>query len=107
MNRIFISTIENADPKNARERAVEAYIRFNKRRRAIDSMALTDGFIERYKNEMNIIPNRRDILNMRFIAMLSCDSIYMFRGWENDREARAEQAIAVALGMKIIYEMPK
>lgn len=104
MNRIFISTIENADPAHACERAVEACLILNKKNRAIDSLALKDGFVQRYKFELNAIPNKRDILDVKLKALMTCDAIFMFRGWENDKDARAEQAIAVALNMKLIYE---
>ena len=34
----------------------------------------------------------------------NCNVIYMIKGWEDSKGARAEHAIAVALGYKIIYE---
>lgn len=32
------------------------------------------------------------------------DAIYMLRGWENSKGARAEHAVAVALGIKVVYQ---
>lgn len=32
------------------------------------------------------------------------DAIYMLKGWENSKGARAEHALAVALDLKILYE---
>ena len=37
-------------------------------------------------------------------AICDCDAIYMLIGWENSKGARMEHALAVCLGMDIIYE---
>ena len=62
---------------------------------------LRDNEIDIYnlsKEDMN------QILTEDFILLMSCDSIYMLRGWENSPGARAEHAIATAFKMYIEYE---
>jgi hypothetical protein len=34
-------------------------------------------------------------------ALLTCDGIYMIRGWQNSKGARLERNVAKRLGMKI------
>jgi hypothetical protein len=34
----------------------------------------------------------------------NCTAIFMLKGWENSKGARAEHATALALGLEIIYE---
>ena len=36
--------------------------------------------------------------------LVDCDAIYMLRGWENSKGARAEHAVAVWIGLKIMYQ---
>ena len=36
--------------------------------------------------------------------LIDCDAIYMLRGWENSKGARAEHAVAVWIGLKIMYQ---
>ena len=62
---------------------------------------LRDAEIDIYnlsKEDMN------QILTEDFILLMSCDSIYMLRGWENSPGARAEHAIATAFRMYIEYQ---
>ena len=36
--------------------------------------------------------------------LTDCDAIYMLRGWESSKGARAEHAVAVWIGLEIIYQ---
>ena len=45
------------------------------------------------------------LIAFKLINKLSgCDAIYMLRGWENSKGARAEHAVAVWIGLEIIYQ---
>jgi len=50
-------------------------------------------------------PSLRDMLgaDLAWIAK-EATSIYMLKGWERSNGAKAEHALAVALGLEIIYE---
>lgn len=37
-------------------------------------------------------------------ALLTCDAIYLLKNWGDSKGARIERAIALELGIKIIYE---
>lgn len=37
-------------------------------------------------------------------ALLSCDAIYLLKNWGDSRGARIERAIALELGIEIVYE---
>jgi hypothetical protein len=36
--------------------------------------------------------------------LIDSDAIYMLRGWEQSKGARAEHAVAVWIGLEIIYQ---
>ena len=36
--------------------------------------------------------------------LIDCDAIYMLRGWENSKGARAEHAVAAWIGLEIKYQ---
>lgn len=36
--------------------------------------------------------------------LCDCDAIYMLRGWEQSKGARAEHTVAVWIGLEIIYQ---
>ena len=36
--------------------------------------------------------------------LVDCDAIYMLRGWESSKGARAEHAVAVWIGLEIMYQ---
>ena len=36
--------------------------------------------------------------------MLTCDTIYMLKGWENSNGARLEKMVAQSLSMRVMYE---
>ena len=36
--------------------------------------------------------------------LIICDAIYMLRGWEQSKGARAEHAVAVWIGLDIMYQ---
>lgn len=38
-------------------------------------------------------------------ALLKCDAIYLLKNWGDSRGARIERAIALELGLKIMYEI--
>lgn len=44
---------------------------------------------------------RRDIP-----ALLTCDTIYLLKGWAKSKGARLEHTIALSLAMTVIYEEP-
>lgn len=46
----------------------------------------------------------RKIARFDFNELMSCDTIYMLRGWERSIGARAEHAYAVFAEMRILYE---
>lgn len=45
----------------------------------------------------------RDAVKRDVEAILKCDAIYMLPGWENSAGATAERAIALWLGLEVIY----
>lgn len=53
--------------------------------------------------DYSLIPMKK-YLQEDFAALFECDSIIMLKGWENSKGARAEHALAVALGLEISYE---
>lgn len=46
----------------------------------------------------------RDMVRRDFEAIMSVDGLYMLQGWEKSTGARAEHAVAVWLGLRIIYQ---
>tara|TARA_R110000737_G_scaffold276905_1_gene283703 strand:+ start:110 stop:490 length:381 start_codon:yes stop_codon:yes gene_type:complete len=49
----------------------------------------------------------RNALKRDMIAICEqCTAIYMMSGWENSSGAKAEQALAKALGLRVFYEAP-
>jgi hypothetical protein len=44
------------------------------------------------------------IIERDIAAVISCNSIYMLRGWERSNGATAEHAVAVWAGLNIYYE---
>lgn len=46
----------------------------------------------------------RSLIKNDVLFLLECSEIYMLKGWEKSLGARAEHAVAVAMGMKIHYE---
>ena len=47
-----------------------------------------------------------DAIDRDVEAIKSCDAIYMLKGWENSKGAKAEKAMAEWLGLEIKYEQP-
>jgi len=45
-----------------------------------------------------------DCIKMDIREILSCDAIYMMKGWKTSNGANLEIHIAATLGLKIIYE---
>ena len=49
----------------------------------------------------------RDALKRDMVAICNdCTAIYMMAGWESSKGAKAEYALAKALGLDIYYEAP-
>ena len=46
----------------------------------------------------------RTIAKVLLEALTRCTHIYMLRGWEQSKGARAEHAVAVWVGLEIIYQ---
>ena len=46
-----------------------------------------------------------DMIRDDVAELITCDAIYMLLGWEKSVGARAEHAIAVWLGIRIMYEL--
>ena len=46
----------------------------------------------------------REALKRDVGLVFSCDCIYMLSGWERSEGARMEHALAVALGMVVLYQ---
>jgi Domain of unknown function (DUF4406) len=46
----------------------------------------------------------KDIMNILSQVLQSCQQIYMLRGWERSKGARAEHALAEHFGVYILYE---
>lgn len=38
------------------------------------------------------------------LVLLTCDAIYLLRGWERSKGASVEHAVAMACGMKVLYQ---
>lgn len=49
-------------------------------------------------------PKMEALIRTDLDAILTCDWMMMLRGWEKSTGARAEHALAVWRGMKIIYQ---
>ena len=58
-----------------------------------------DGTAERYDPS-----ELRRVFRADIDAVFGADAIYMLRGWEASRGARAEHAVAVWLGKELLYE---
>ena len=52
-------------------------------------------------------PKWEDYMEHCIGHLLSCDKIYMLRGWWKSKGARLERKIAKTLGMKVIYQRKK
>mgnify|MGYP003629619005 CR=1 FL=1 len=50
------------------------------------------------------VPNLKEIARRDVDAIFQCEMIYMLRGWENSKGARAEHALANWIGLEIIYQ---
>jgi len=76
---------------------------FNPARHDVDEYNLdTRGM----KGDMHEIPqfNLRNALVWDTQRICESDAIFMLNGWEHSTGARAEHALALALGLKILYE---
>jgi len=45
-----------------------------------------------------------EFMRVDLIALLSCDVIYMLKGWENSSGARCEHLVAAMCGLEIRYQ---
>ena len=46
----------------------------------------------------------KTIAHTLLLDLVNCDAIYMLRGWEQSKGARAEHAVAVWIGLEIMYQ---
>jgi len=51
-----------------------------------------------------VVPNITEIARRDIDAVFQCDVIYMLRGWEHSKGARAEHALAIWIGLEIKYQ---
>ena len=58
---------------------------------------------EKYKEEGKT-PKWENYMRGDIELLLSCDGIYMLKGWEESKGAKLEYEIATALKMKVLYE---
>ena len=58
------------------------------------------------KGDLSELPDfdHRATMKECMIAITECTHIYMLKGWEHSTGARAEHALAVCLGLEVIYE---
>lgn len=49
----------------------------------------------------------RDAVIRDVSAIVNCDAMYMLRGWESSRGARAERALAEWIGLEVLEERPE
>ena len=45
-----------------------------------------------------------EIASVLISNLVNCDAVYMLRGWEQSKGAMAEHAVAVWIGLEIIYQ---
>lgn len=45
-----------------------------------------------------------EIASVLLADLVDCDAIYMLRGWRESKGARAEHAVAVWIGLEIMYQ---
>ncbi len=48
----------------------------------------------------------QDAIDRDLAALKTCDGIYMLRGWELSRGARAEKALAEWMGLQVAFQVP-
>ena len=46
----------------------------------------------------------KDVIRRDVEAVIGCDAVYMLNGWETSKGARAERAIALWLGLVVMYQ---
>ena len=46
----------------------------------------------------------KDVIRRDVEAVIGCDAVYMLNGWETSKGARAERAIALWLGLIVMYQ---
>lgn len=49
-------------------------------------------------------PTWENCMREALAMLLKCDAIYMLKGWRDSKGARIELALALELGMRVIYE---
>lgn len=67
---------------------------------------LDEGYVELVDGEYKTTQffNLQQVLLWDLLQVATSDAIYLLNGWENSKGARAEHALAVALGKEIIFE---
>jgi hypothetical protein len=84
-----------------------AAARINRQDTAVNPAAIVralgyDGDDEMYGRDRDFF--YKDIIHIMSTALQSCQQIYMLRGWERSKGARAEHALAEHFGLYILYE---
>lgn len=64
-----------------------------------------DGVVWGFRGEDELAPgmSHRSVLPIDLAILLTCDAIYLLPGWGASKGARAERALADALGLKVLY----
>ncbi len=88
--RAFASRFEVINPANL------------DRAKGFDPTTLPEGYA--WQNLEAIGFDLREAVRRDVDAILSCDAIFMLEGWERSTGARAEHALAVWLGLDILYQ---
>lgn len=69
-------------------------------------IARTEGWLNHdgTEKENDQPPAARDFVKRDLDHIYECNAMYMLKGWEKSVGARAEHAVAVWLGLEIMYE---
>jgi|LakMenEpi03Aug12_release.lakeMendotaPanAssembly.Ray.scaffolds.fasta_scaffold558115_2 hypothetical protein len=96
-----ISGLTTEEALNNFERA-EKYLHENQN--SLDSVYVNE-LVNPMKLEHNHDKTWVEFMKEDISALLTCDAIYLLKNWGDSRGARIERAIALELGIKIIYEI--
>jgi len=71
---------------------------------SLDSVCVNE-LVNPMKLEHNHNKSWEEFMKEDIGALLSCDAIYLLKNWGDSRGARIERAIALELGITILYEV--
>jgi len=77
------------------------------RRRGFELVVNPVNIADNYSKKLNLpIPKipYNSFFKQDINELMHCDAVFMLKGWEHSMGAKAEHAVAVALGMEIIYQ---